>query len=168
MKPREFLQVDPASLHLPGSRREGADPVKLRRQFARYGTSIEGMRPPEVKRGTDGELVIYDGVTRATRVAKYLPGNLITVEAEGARRWAAHCGRIAMTATERTRQDLLAALAQLSRIRPEWRLGQTLANLAMTAGRIDSGGVWDLEDDEALAAAMTLIEQHSEVESQVA
>ena len=83
MKPREFLQVDPASLHLPGSRRDGADPVKLRRQFARYGSSIEGMRPPEVKRGTDGELVIYDGVTRATRVAKYLPGTLITVEVTG-------------------------------------------------------------------------------------
>ena len=41
------------------------------------------MRPPEVKRGTDGELVIYDGVTRATRVAKYLPGTLITVEVTG-------------------------------------------------------------------------------------
>ena len=83
MKPREFLQVDPASLHLPGSRRDGADPVKLRRQFARFGTSIEGMRRPEVKRGTDGELVIYDGVTRATRVAKYLPETLITVEVTG-------------------------------------------------------------------------------------
>lgn len=83
MKPREFLQVDPASLHLPGSRREGADPLKLRRQFARHGTSIEGMRPPEVKRGTDGELVIYDRVTRATHVAKYLPGTLITVEVTG-------------------------------------------------------------------------------------
>jgi len=83
MKPSEFLQVDPASLHLPGSRREGADPLKLQRQLARYGTSIEGMRPPEVKRGSDGELVIYDGVTRATRVAKYLPGTLITVEVTG-------------------------------------------------------------------------------------
>ena len=41
------------------------------------------MRPPEVKRGTDGELVIYDGVTRATRVAKYLPETLITVEVTG-------------------------------------------------------------------------------------
>jgi hypothetical protein len=59
-------------------------------------------------------------------------------------------------------------LAQLSRIRPEWRLGQTLANLAMTAGRLDSSGVWDLEDEEALSAAKTLIEQHSEVESEVA
>ena len=83
MKPREFLQVDPASLHLPSSRRDGADPVKLQRQLAKHGTSIDGMPPPEVKRGSDGELVIYDGVTRATRVAKYLPGTLITVEVTG-------------------------------------------------------------------------------------
>jgi hypothetical protein len=83
MKPREFLQVDPGSLHLPGSRRDGADPVKLRRQLVRHGTSIDGMPPPEVKRGADGELVIYDGVTRATRVAKYLPGTLITVAVTG-------------------------------------------------------------------------------------
>src|SRR5207302_9154938 len=83
VKRREFLQVAPASLHLPGSRRDGADPLKLRRQFDQYGTSIEGLPPLEVKRGSDGELVIYDGVTRATRVAKYLPGALITVEVTG-------------------------------------------------------------------------------------
>src|SRR5438477_11804039 len=57
MKPRESLQVDPASLHLSGSRRDGADPVKLQRPLAKHGTSIEGMPPPEVKRGSDGELV---------------------------------------------------------------------------------------------------------------
>ena len=73
-----------------------------------------------------------------------------------------------MNASEQTRLELLAALAALSRIRPEWRLGQTMANLAMTAGRLDSGAVWDLEDAEALAAAKRLIEQHSEVESAVA
>src|SRR5947209_17195715 len=83
MKPREFLQVDPAALHLPGSRRDGADPVKLQRQLAKHGTSIEGMPPPEVKRGSDGELVIYDGVTRATRAAMYLPDTPITVEVTG-------------------------------------------------------------------------------------
>src|SRR5205807_435515 len=83
MKRRQRLQVDPATLHLPGSRRDGADPVKLLRQFSTYGTSTDGMRPPEVKRGSDGELVIYDGVTRATRVAKYMPGTLITVEVTG-------------------------------------------------------------------------------------
>ena len=63
-----------------------------------------------------------------------------------------------MRSTEQIRSELLEALAQLSRLRPEWRLGQTMANLAMTAGRLDAGGVWDLEDEEALAAAKTLIE----------
>jgi hypothetical protein len=83
MKRREFVQVDPATLHLPGSRRDGADPVKLQRQLAKHGISIDGMPPLEVKRGSDGELVIFDGVTRATRVAKYLPGTRITVEVTG-------------------------------------------------------------------------------------
>ena len=83
MKPREFLEVDPASLHLPGSRRDGVDPVKLHRQRLRHGTSIDAMPPIEVKRGAYGELVIYDGVTTATRVAKYLPGTLVTVEVTG-------------------------------------------------------------------------------------
>lgn len=70
-----------------------------------------------------------------------------------------------MKSTEETRLELLEALSQLSRLCPEWRLGQTLANLAMTAGRLEPGGVWDLEDEEALAAAKTLIEQYSELES---
>ena len=64
-----------------------------------------------------------------------------------------------MTPAEQTRRDLLAILDQLGRLRPDWRLGQMLANLAITAGRTDAGGVRDLKDDEALAAARTLIEQ---------
>jgi hypothetical protein len=48
-----------------------------------HGLSIVGMPPLEVSRGIDGELVINDGVTRATRVAKYLPGELVTVEVTG-------------------------------------------------------------------------------------
>ena len=83
MKPRECFQVDPASLHLPSSRADGADPIKLHRQLAKYGTSTDGMPPLDVKRGSDGELVIYDGVTRATRLAKYLPDAPITVEVTG-------------------------------------------------------------------------------------
>jgi len=83
MKPREFLQVDPASLHLPGSRIDGADPMKLQRQVAKHGMSTEGMPPLDVERGSDGELVIYDGVTRAARLSKYLPGTPITVEVTG-------------------------------------------------------------------------------------
>jgi hypothetical protein len=80
MNEREFLQVDPRDLHLPGSRRDGADPVKLHRQYALYGTSLDGMPALEVQRGTDGELVIYDGVTRATRAAKFAPGVPVPVE----------------------------------------------------------------------------------------
>jgi len=45
--------------------------------------SVAGMPPLEVSRGTDGELVINDGVTRATRVAKFLPGTSVTVEVTG-------------------------------------------------------------------------------------
>lgn len=67
-----------------------------------------------------------------------------------------------MTAADPVRLELLAALSSLSRLRPDWRLGQTLANLAMTAGRLDASGVWDIEDADALAAARTLISQYSE------
>ena len=80
MHPRLFLDVDPRTLHLPTSRLSGADPLKLQRQIARHGTSTQGMPPLEVYRGTDGELMIFDGVTRATRVAKLLPGQLVRVE----------------------------------------------------------------------------------------
>ena len=67
-----------------------------------------------------------------------------------------------MTTCEQTRAELLAALAELGRVRPEWRLGQTLANIAMTAGRLDAGGVWELEDEEALAAVRSLLAQYSQ------
>jgi hypothetical protein len=65
----------------------------------------------------------------------------------------------AKTAKGQTRLELLAALAELGRLRPEWRLGQSLANLATTAGRLDAGAVWELEDDEALRAARVLLSQ---------
>ena len=80
MNPRVFLDVDPRTLRLPGSRRSGADPWKLHRQIAKHGSSTQGMPPLEVSRGTDGELVINNGVTRATRIAKLSPGTLVPVE----------------------------------------------------------------------------------------
>jgi len=64
-----------------------------------------------------------------------------------------------MTPEERVRSERLAALGELGRARPDWRLGQMLANLAMTTGRMDAGGVWDLEDEEALIAARELLTQ---------
>jgi len=80
MNPQLFVDVDPRTLHLPTTRPTGADLYKLQRQIARFGASIESMPPPEVYRGKDGELLIYNGVTRATRAAKLLPGRLITIE----------------------------------------------------------------------------------------
>src|SRR5262249_11636683 len=80
MQPRLFLDVDPRTLHLPTSRRSGADPLKLQRQIARFGKSIQGMPALEVSRGSDGALMMNDGVTRATRVAKLLPGVSVRVE----------------------------------------------------------------------------------------
>ena len=63
--------------------------------------------------------------------------------------------------SDTTRDELLIALAELGRLFPEWRLGQMLANLAMAAGRAETGAIWDLEDCEALAAARRLIERHA-------
>ena len=80
MNPRVFVDVDPRALRLPPSRRSGPDPLKLPRQVARFGPSVQGMPPVEVSRGSDGVLVINNGVTRATRVAKLLPGTPIRVE----------------------------------------------------------------------------------------
>jgi hypothetical protein len=76
----EFLDVDPRTLRLPGSRLGGVDPYKLQRQIAKYGSSQVGMPPPWVYRGSDGALMLNDGVTRATRIAKLSPGATIRIE----------------------------------------------------------------------------------------
>ena len=60
------------------------------------------------------------------------------------------------------RTDLLSALADLSKVHPEWRLGQTIANLATSAGHTEASAIWDLEDSEALAAARRLLERRTE------
>jgi hypothetical protein len=73
-----------------------------------------------------------------------------------------------MKADEPVRLQLLAVLAELGRLRPEWRLGQMTSNIAMAAGRMDAGAVWDLEDAEALVAAKTLVEQYSQVGPEMA
>ena len=83
MATTEILDVDPNTLRLPPSRIDGADPVKLQHQIARHGKSTKGMPRLVVFRAKDGELVIYDGVTRATRVAKLCPGQTVSVEVIG-------------------------------------------------------------------------------------
>jgi len=74
------IDVDPRLLRVPSSRFGGADPYKLARQIAQHGSSIQGMPPIVVIRGKDGELQIFNGVTRATRIAKLLPGQTVPVE----------------------------------------------------------------------------------------
>lgn len=69
----EFLHVDPY----------GAEPRKLQSQISRFGRSLAGMPPILAYRAADGELIIYNGVTRATRAAKLCPGQLVTVEVLG-------------------------------------------------------------------------------------
>jgi hypothetical protein len=79
----DFRDVDPHDLRVPPSRRQGADPAKLQRQIALFGRSAVGMPAPWVYEGSDGTLVLYNGVTRATRLAKLAPGTLIRVEVIG-------------------------------------------------------------------------------------
>jgi hypothetical protein len=79
----DIRDVDPAELRLPSSRSSGADPMKLQRQIAKHGKSITGMPPLIAYEGSDGYLELYDGVTRATRVAKLLPGTTVQVEVIG-------------------------------------------------------------------------------------
>lgn len=83
MKPPEFLDVDPSLLYLPVTRPNGADPVKLQRQIAQYGSSTRGFPPILVYRGSDSALIIFDGVTRASRIAKLRPGFRVQVEVIG-------------------------------------------------------------------------------------
>lgn len=88
----EFLDFDPRDLRLPPSRASGADPAKPQRQIARHRDSTAGMPAIWVYRGKDGALMIFDGVTRATRIAKLRPGVLVKVEVIGD--FPAPCGHL--------------------------------------------------------------------------
>jgi len=80
--PSHFRDVDPRDLRPPHSR-PYADALKLQRQIARFGASTVGMPPLVVYEGADGVLVIYNGVTRASRIAKLAPGTPVRVEVVG-------------------------------------------------------------------------------------
>lgn len=62
--------------------------------------------------------------------------------------------------TNSKRSELLTAIAELSELAPELRLGQLVANLATLARGAKVEAVWDSEDDELLAAARRLIERY--------
>lgn len=84
----DFRDVDPRELRVTSSRRGGPDPYKLQRQIATFGASTVGMPAPWVYEASDGVLVVYNGVTRATRIAKLAPGTLIRVQVVGRLRQA--------------------------------------------------------------------------------
>jgi hypothetical protein len=75
----QIREVDPAELRLPSSRAAGSDPWKLHRQMRQFGSSKAGMPPVFVYEDPDGLLEIFDGVTRATRMAKLAPGVTVPV-----------------------------------------------------------------------------------------
>ena len=81
--PSRFVDVDPRELHVSTSRVSGADPYKLQQQIARFGASSLRMPPIWAYETFDGGLVISNGVTRATRIAKLDPGALVRVEVIG-------------------------------------------------------------------------------------
>lgn len=90
-----LLDVDPRELRVTSSRGGGADPMKLQRQIAQYGSSSVGMPPIWVYEGSDGVLAITNGVTRATRIARLAPGTLVRVDVIGrVRRSLGHLPKI--------------------------------------------------------------------------
>jgi hypothetical protein len=81
-----YLDVDPRTLYVTTQRPSGACPWKLQMQIARFGASTTGMPPIVVEEDPDGRLEIVNGVTRATRVAKFSPGTLVRVEVQRVRK----------------------------------------------------------------------------------
>lgn len=65
--------------------------------------------------------------------------------------------------TNELRQQVLTALAELSAAYPDWRFGQMIANLALIARGPEAESVWDMEDEELLAAIRWQLDQrHAE------
>ena len=58
------------------------------------------------------------------------------------------------------KQEILRALADLVEQTPEVRFGQLIANLAVIARGPTPEAVWDMEDDELLAAVRSHIQDH--------
>jgi hypothetical protein len=80
--PIEIRCVDPRELR-PHPARQIADPQKLARQTAQYGAATQGMPPLIAFLDVVNRLVVYDGVTRATRAIRLAPGTTVPVEVAG-------------------------------------------------------------------------------------
>ena len=71
--------TDPGELRLPPSRAGGADPWKPHQQIRQFGSSKVGIPAIFVYEDPDGLFEIFDGATRATRIAKLEPGETVPV-----------------------------------------------------------------------------------------
>jgi hypothetical protein len=60
--------------------------------------------------------------------------------------------------TAQVRNDILRTLTELSECRPEVRFGQLVANLSYLAKGPTQEAIWDVEDEELLAAARKHLE----------
>ena len=61
--------------------------------------------------------------------------------------------------TTRVRRDILNTLSELSEFCPEVRFGQLIANLSYLAKGPTNEAIWDVEDEELLAAARKHLEE---------
>ena len=59
-----------------------------------------------------------------------------------------------------TAEELIGALSELRVSFPDRRMGQLVANLVTAAGGAGAGAIWDVEDEQLLAAARRLIERN--------
>ena len=57
-------------------------------------------------------------------------------------------------------EELIEAISELRVLFPDWRMGQLVANLVTAAGGTDGDAIWDVEDEQLLAAAHRLIERN--------
>lgn len=67
--------------------------------------------------------------------------------------------------TTQVRQEILQVLSELSETCPEVRLGQLIANLSYLAKGPTNEAIWDLEDEELLAAARKHLEDRRKNEA---
>jgi hypothetical protein len=56
-------------------------------------------------------------------------------------------------------QELATALLELKARYPHWRFGQLVCNVAAWAGEDKPGEVWDVSDEQLLAAAKAHLER---------
>ena len=72
--------VVPGDLRLSTGRQDGAKRSKYLQQVQQFGADVTDMPPVEVTEGQNGEMMINDGVTRATRCHYLVPTTLVSVE----------------------------------------------------------------------------------------